>query len=73
MPWEGFEPTIPVFEGVKTVHALDGAATVMDTRWFTQVKCTVGLPVTLVTTIYDGVLLFGEEKCYMNIEMNKQH
>jgi hypothetical protein len=25
----GFEPTIPVFERAKTVHALDGAATVI--------------------------------------------
>jgi hypothetical protein len=25
----GFEPTIPVFEQAKTVHALDSAATVM--------------------------------------------
>jgi hypothetical protein len=26
----GFEPTIPAFEGAKTVHALDRAATVID-------------------------------------------
>jgi hypothetical protein len=26
----GFEPTIPVFERVKTVHALDRAATVIN-------------------------------------------
>jgi hypothetical protein len=26
----GFEPTIPVFERVKTVHALEDAATVID-------------------------------------------
>jgi hypothetical protein len=26
----GFEPTIPAFEREKTVHALDGAATVID-------------------------------------------
>jgi hypothetical protein len=25
----GFEPTIPAFERAKTVHALDGAATVI--------------------------------------------
>jgi hypothetical protein len=25
----GFEPTTPVFERAKTVHALDGAATVL--------------------------------------------
>jgi hypothetical protein len=29
MPRVGLEPTIPVFEGVKTVHALDRAATLI--------------------------------------------
>jgi hypothetical protein len=29
MPQVGFEPTIPVFERAKTVHALDCAATVI--------------------------------------------
>jgi hypothetical protein len=29
MPGVGFEPTIPVFERAKTVHALDYAATVI--------------------------------------------
>jgi hypothetical protein len=29
MPGVGFEPTIPVFERAKTVHALDRAATVI--------------------------------------------
>jgi hypothetical protein len=29
MPRVGFEPTIPVFERAKTVHALDCAATVI--------------------------------------------
>jgi hypothetical protein len=29
IPWVGFEPTIPVFERAKTVHALDRAATVI--------------------------------------------
>jgi hypothetical protein len=29
MPWMGFEPTTPVFERPKTVHALDRAATVI--------------------------------------------
>jgi hypothetical protein len=31
MPREGFEPTIPVFERAKMVHALDCAATMIDT------------------------------------------
>jgi hypothetical protein len=30
MRWVEFEPTIPVFERAKTVHALDSAATVID-------------------------------------------
>jgi hypothetical protein len=30
MPREGFEPTIPVFERAKTVHASDRAATMID-------------------------------------------
>jgi hypothetical protein len=29
MPQVGFEPTIPVFEPAKTVHALDRAATMI--------------------------------------------
>jgi hypothetical protein len=29
IPQVGFEPTIPVFEGPKTIHALDRAATVI--------------------------------------------
>jgi hypothetical protein len=34
MLWVGFEPTIPAFEGSKTVHALDGAATVIGSSIF---------------------------------------
>jgi hypothetical protein len=29
MTWVGFEPTIPVLERAKTVHALDRAATLI--------------------------------------------
>jgi hypothetical protein len=29
MPWVGLEPTIPVYERAKTVHAFDRAATVI--------------------------------------------
>jgi hypothetical protein len=32
MPQVGFEPTIPVFEPAKTVHALEPAATVIGTH-----------------------------------------
>jgi hypothetical protein len=34
----GFEPTIPVFERAKTVHALDRAAIVIDGGSFTREK-----------------------------------
>jgi hypothetical protein len=33
MPRVGFEPTIPVLERAKTVHALDIAATVIGICW----------------------------------------
>jgi hypothetical protein len=29
MPWKGFEPTNPVFERAKMVHAIDRADTVI--------------------------------------------
>jgi hypothetical protein len=32
MPLAGLEPTIPVFKRAKTLHALDGAATVAGPR-----------------------------------------
>jgi hypothetical protein len=34
MPWEGFEPMIPAFERVKTVHALDRVATLFRNKVF---------------------------------------
>jgi hypothetical protein len=34
MPLVEFEPKIPVFEGLKTIHALDRAATVIGTDPF---------------------------------------
>jgi hypothetical protein len=33
MPRVGFEPTIPVFERVKTIHALDRAASVFGQQY----------------------------------------
>jgi hypothetical protein len=37
MPQVGFEPTIPVFEGAKAVHVLDGAAAVVGTLCFIDI------------------------------------
>jgi hypothetical protein len=38
MPRVGFEPTIPVLERVKTVHALDRAASVIGSSRTTEYK-----------------------------------
>jgi hypothetical protein len=38
MSWVGFEPTIPVFQRAKTVHALDRAATVIASSHCTMFK-----------------------------------
>jgi hypothetical protein len=40
MPQVGFEPTIPVFERAKIVHALNGAATVIGTTTIQNLKIT---------------------------------
>jgi hypothetical protein len=50
MPWVGFEPTIPVFEGAKTVHALDHATIVIGTINFTRRN----LPNKLACDLYLG-------------------
>jgi hypothetical protein len=42
MPRVGFEPTIPVFQRVKTFHALDRAAPVIDSVQVFQLKLTYG-------------------------------
>jgi hypothetical protein len=42
MPQMGFEPTIPVFERAKTVHALDRATTAIGLVWCSsmyEIKC----------------------------------
>jgi hypothetical protein len=54
MPQVGFEPTIPVFEWAKTVHALDRAATV--------IGCTVFITnkyITVWTQIHQFSRLFS--------------
>jgi hypothetical protein len=42
MPSVGFEPTIPVFERAKTVHALDGATTVIGFVNYYETYCAGG-------------------------------
>jgi hypothetical protein len=43
MPLEGFEPTISAFEPAKTVHALDGAATLIGVYRLNKLKKRPGL------------------------------
>jgi hypothetical protein len=38
MPWVEFEPTIPAFEGAKTVHALDRVAFVFGAKLITHIE-----------------------------------
>jgi hypothetical protein len=40
MPRVGFEPTIPMFELARTVHALDRAATVIGLEVSNHLECT---------------------------------
>jgi hypothetical protein len=47
MPWVGFEPTIPVSERAKTVHALDRYATVTG-------KCYINSTETVSVDIRQG-------------------
>jgi hypothetical protein len=47
MPRMGFEPTTPVFKRAKTVHALDGAATVIG-------LCTLPKILINVSVFYDA-------------------
>jgi hypothetical protein len=51
----GFEPTIPVFEGVKTFHALDSAATV------------IGILRDAITYQYNSLVLFFISSVWINI------
>jgi hypothetical protein len=41
MPWVGFEPTVPVFERAKTVHALDRSGTVIASSTYTLSKTSL--------------------------------
>jgi hypothetical protein len=53
MPRVGFEPTIPVFERAKTVHALDCAATVIGyTVTFTCIKENSAMTLQITHSTY---------------------
>jgi hypothetical protein len=62
----GFEPTIPAFEGAKTVHALDPAATLIGTGKliiFSYTNCLV----FIFTTTINPFMIIQEKPMY------KQH
>jgi hypothetical protein len=52
MPKMGFEPTVPVFERVKTVHASDRAATVIG-------KVDVQIHIFLTSTLFRVLCVMG--------------
>jgi hypothetical protein len=57
MPRVGFEPTTPVFEWAKTVHASDRAVTVIDkdhtrtTKTFLRGHCTIAASQIISTQV----------------------
>jgi hypothetical protein len=63
MPRMGFEPTIPVFEHAKTVHALDRAATVVGI-WSFSVRLYVLHILNLINqTVEDTVHVLSHIRC----------
>jgi hypothetical protein len=63
MPWVGFEPTIPVFERAKTVHALDRAATVIGRgNIYTRQKWKTKYEITLEPIVDANIRLRAELK-----------
>jgi hypothetical protein len=60
MPWVGFEPTIPVLQRAKTVHALDRAATVIgpDEMYMRQ-KMNVAFNTAI--NMYETVILMQQK------------
>jgi hypothetical protein len=48
MPRVGLEPTIPVFERAKTVHALDRAAIVIGIKFNTHINVKIKLSLCLI-------------------------
>jgi hypothetical protein len=57
MPGLGFEPMIPVFEWVKTVHALDRAATVISPIYIyvSQMASSLQISQTTLSNIIVGL------------------
>jgi hypothetical protein len=64
MPWVGFEPTIPAFERVKTVHALDRAANVTG-AWSTFYPANYIRKV--LTADHSGRAVYGMN-CFRSLE-----
>jgi hypothetical protein len=61
MPLVGFEPTIPMFERAKTVHALDRAATIKVLH--TSKFCSAWTQVDQVLR-YVFYCILTEDECY---------
>jgi hypothetical protein len=61
MPRAGFEPTIPVFERAKTVHALD--------RTVTRIGMKSTLPISNILASSDYLLVFSPY-CLCSIQLD---
>jgi hypothetical protein len=59
MPPLGFEPTIPVFERRKTVHALDSAATVIGFFLLVTMRSAKLLINLVIIHFYSPMLVCG--------------
>jgi hypothetical protein len=65
MPYVGFEPTIPAFERAKTIHALDGACTVIGERYinYDELEGIRKEEVVAQYWYYPGICLMGLKIC----------
>jgi hypothetical protein len=74
MPRVGFEPTTPVFEQVKTVHALDRAATVIDTDSLSYRNIFLwNIKYSIRITSEVLYLHFQHQRCSINIFLSNRY
>jgi hypothetical protein len=59
MPWVGFEPTIPVFERAKTVHALDRTATLIGSPVIISTALSRPNPIAGIQNLTDTAVCMG--------------
>jgi hypothetical protein len=72
MPLVGFEPTIPAFERVKTVHALGGVATVIAQMKTTKGKFKQFLLIRIKKRVYILRTLFSFIFCHVALDGKRE-